>query len=240
METVITSYHISERHLGDMLRFVPYCREHENVWSPELATVLSLAGNQLDSLWRAEVSALAHGKDRDGLNIVDYFQHVGKRVSPKWVVCWAEEGKVIRPFVQWEGRSAYAPLEWWTAYTDLKHDQFAHLRKATLKNAIEAVAGLFVAILSCEFCLDAMAAAGWLSGTWPELIEEALANDLPDSPELDRLSAAHVAVESKLFARPVCWFGQMKLKHWNWTAHASDRFRCWWSMYEHLPAAVAP
>ncbi|RJR51418.1 MAG: hypothetical protein C4576_03700 [Desulfobacteraceae bacterium] len=48
---------------------------------------------------------------------------------------------LLRPFADW---SKGAPLTWWKAFTDLKHDRLSNLSEATLGNTLNAMGGVFV------------------------------------------------------------------------------------------------
>lgn len=51
-------------------------------------------------------------------------------------------GYLIAPFTEWTSSTLASP--WWRAFTDLKHDRLASFREASLKNAICALAAVFI------------------------------------------------------------------------------------------------
>lgn len=147
--------------LGEVLNTVPYGPEHENVWSPRLTTVLLEACSQLDSLWRAR------SHQATSLSIKDYFDHFGPDVADRWLVFWGEPALRLQPFSAWariaeRERADYQALDWWKAYNALKHDRLKYRKDATLRNAVHALAGLFVAIVRSPECAAAIAHDGWI------------------------------------------------------------------------------
>jgi len=167
--SVIASFKLVEGMLEEVLRFVPYCREHENVWSPPLVTILLDTCSQLDSLWKFETEQLPRPirSSNGNQNIIDHFQNFGERVADRWVVFWSEKGEKLAPFAPWIGladynESSYRPLAWWTAYNAVKHDRIANRKEATLKNVAHALAGLYLGILRSRQCAASIAQEGWI------------------------------------------------------------------------------
>ena len=230
-KTVVDSFLYCERMLTDVLSVVPYCDGHKEVWSPVLTTVIMESCSQLDSLWghTAECSPCVMKTE---FRITDYFGYLGSGSFPqllpqRWVVFWADDVIQLYPFRQWDGVPEYEPLDWWQTYNKLKHDRLANKEKATLSTAVDAMAGLFLAILANEYCSYAAEAAGWLSAS------DAIAyNPKPslgeDSPSV---KDNYVAAESRLFAYPVGWCTQAVKRTDLWQGNASFRFRHWFEGY---------
>ena len=152
------------------------------------------------------------------------------RLPKRWVVFWGEDVLQLHPFQEWDGASKYEPLDWWEAYNKLKHDRLANKTKGTLSAAVDAMAGLFLAILSNQYCRYAVEAAGWLSAS---SASDAVAyNPKPslgeDSPSV---KDNYVAAESLLFAYPVGWSTQPVRIADLWKGNASFRFRHWFEEY---------
>jgi hypothetical protein len=51
----------------------------------------------------------------------------------------------LQPWGEW--RSANGVPCWWTAYNKIKHERATEFERANLKNALDAVGGLFIALL---------------------------------------------------------------------------------------------
>ncbi len=150
-----------EEALQETTRYIPYCPEHLEVWSPRFATIILEAASQFNSLLRA--ASVWHGcctpaKGR-GLNIGHYLEYFGRALAPQWAVFFGGESRpIVRPFAAWRGSgfttSDYPnhPLTWWGAYNQLKHDRLSNLNLATQAAATEAVVALLLALLYSGTC----------------------------------------------------------------------------------------
>jgi hypothetical protein len=224
---VVASFIATERTLVDVLEIVPYCNEHENVWSPRLATVIMEACSQLDSLWSHEARQSSFLGPDLNLKIKHHFKHFACKVGYRWAVFWADPPVQLRPYKTWDGVTEYAPLEWWQAYNDLKHNRLEYLKRATLSAAVNAVAGLFLAVVASEYCREAIESANWLSAG------QAVAHNPKATLSEDWPSANQnfVAAESRLFTYPVGWCRETTNPNTEWDGDASFRFRHWWRTY---------
>jgi len=59
---------------------------------------------------------------------------------------WQPTEKYISPFKDWQIMGA--PLSWYQSYNEVKHNRNAEFSKASLENAVKAVAGLFLLLFS--------------------------------------------------------------------------------------------
>ncbi len=224
--TVIVSFNLIERMMSDIVGVVPFCPEHHGVWSPQLATVLLEAGSQLDSLWKARSPA---GPRPD---MPAYFSQFGEGVARSWLVFWGEGGHRVQPFAAWDGAASwaktdYVPLPWWRAYNAVKHDRLAERRQATLMNAVEALAALFVAIVRSPPCASAVANEEWIPdpsryGQTPEellagggfignLVAESRLFSFPFHAGAERPVSVPTSAYSPRFAH---WCGENGIREW--------------------------
>jgi hypothetical protein len=190
--SIVTGFKELEARLKSFLEKVPFVPQHESVWSPYLATCLIDTCSQLDSLWKAIA-----GRGAGNLDIRDHFVSRSKSVVSRWVIIWGDEVRQLNPFVQWpylENPTVndYRPIPWWQAYNDLKHERWENIAQATLGNAANALAALFLAIIRCRECQDAIQAAGWIHTSFA--IPYALLELDRDSP------TTGVTVESELLS----------------------------------------
>jgi len=231
VEHIIDGFQRIEASIADSLHLVPYCPEHKDVWSPFFADRIIEACHQLDSLWKAIARQSADVPARE-LNILDYHKYFGGADCPnavyhRWVVFFAEEPTVFNPFAAWD-QGEYQKLPWWDAYTQLKHDRWQHIQRGTLTHAIEALAGLFIAIVRAEHCRETLADIGWI--TSGSLQSGALAAGLDEG---DPSCANYfTAVESRLFSYPCGWCTKaIKLRD-KWWGSARLRFKAWFDSRE--------
>lgn len=233
--SVVVSFLACEEALARILRIVPWCDQHANVWSPMRTTVNMEASSQIDSLWgyTAWLSprVRAEKKKRRDMTIEDHFRYSSNRsltpIGERWVVFWGAHPTRIQPFEPWAGANTYKPLKWWTAYNSLKHDRLANQELATLSAAVSATAGLFLAILECEHCRYAVEAAGWLTAreSVAHNPKASLGEDSPSTKD------SYVLAETALFSYPVGWCKAEVKKTDDWRGNASFRFKHWFWEY---------
>jgi hypothetical protein len=214
-----------ESMLTEVLRFVPYCDEHKQVWSYHLARIILDASSQLDSLWKAAAVLQDPGAASDRLTIIDHFNRNRDLLSRQQVVFFAGSNPcTLWPFSSWQSAEYISP-PWWTAYNNLKHDRLANQTDATLENAANAVGALLLGIVYCGACDVAIVSAELVSTTDHNLwayTESGLIRDVHFE--------ARATVETRLFAHPLGVFGAVVCNlspHWG---GRSPRFNFWWAL----------
>lgn len=85
-------------------------------------------------------------------NIHDYFKlEKACRLSEYGVISPAWSGtkkRVFEPFKAWRNKSKYHPLDWYQAYNRSKHNRATHFHDASLENALNAVAAVFIILFA--------------------------------------------------------------------------------------------
>jgi hypothetical protein len=132
---------------GDLIRLSRYLeptKTNFTAHSLELARILFAAAAEVDVVCRRLCEQLNRKTKAD--NIVKYRKQVLSsypRITDALVQI-PRFGLTLNPWEQW-GKEA-SPV-WWRAYTNVKHQRDVHFAEANLKNALNAVAGLFVLLL---------------------------------------------------------------------------------------------
>ncbi len=153
--SIVAAFDRIESGLSDFIANVPLVSEHLSVWSPLLVTNIFDSCSQLDSLWKLRAGSA------NNLKITDHFQTYHLKLSSEWLVLWDGDGMELHPFAAWVGRSTYTSLPWWQAYNELKHDRWKNVKQATLANAVNAAAALFLAITIDTECHPVLAERKW-------------------------------------------------------------------------------
>jgi len=235
--SVLDWYSEAELMLTDFLKYVPYCDAHEGVWSPKLVIVLQETCSQIDSLWRWEAVNL-YQRNSD-VDIKDYFALYGAQIAPRWVVFWSEEPKKVQPFSEWQDITSYKPLDWWKeGYQKVKHSRLENRACSSLKRTVEALAGLFLAIIHSQNCWDSLWEKHWMSwddsGGTPFNPLDCLKEDFGSLNNQNRCGVMHMAIESELFTYPVgLCNGLIKADKSfpHWKGSCSHRFKAWYYNY---------
>lgn len=221
--SVINWYIEAEKMLIEVLNFLPYCNEHKKVWSPKFITILNESCSLLDSLWRYEVNPTCNK-----LTIKDYCTYFRDRMRPKWLIFWGVRAEKIQPFKSWCAKKPAESLKWWQTYQDIKHNRIENYNKATLENTVNALAALFLSILRCDKCNDALEQTNWISHS--DTCHNAItclsdAYDCKNSSKFRNHDC--VAAETKLFSYAVGWsYGHKPNRIWL-GIDTSFRFRNW-------------
>lgn len=228
---ILNSFINVENQLIEILNVIPYCKEHENVWSPLLIPIIQDSCSQIDSLWNLQAKQSSYIK-KWKLGIKDYFTYFGEDISSKIAIFFGKEKpELVQPFAEWYGIpkydiDTYKDINWWADYNKIKHNRLYYRNKATIKNAVHSLAGLFLAIIKCPLCRNGVVQTGWVSARYPNLVA-CLSEDSPSS------YMNYCVVESKLFTYPIGWNGREVPRDWNWSCFdASQRFINWFDEYE--------
>lgn len=132
-----------EADLERTARFVEPTQENFETFSVEFARILLAAGSEVDVI--AKVLCESHGLQILPRNIDGYRAALVPRFPElPWLHIFAPRYDLdLLPWRDWhEGKNP----TWWRAYNDVKHERGKNFPSATLQNALNSVAGLFVLV----------------------------------------------------------------------------------------------
>ncbi len=134
-----------ERDLEVLSRYVEFDERNFECFSLEIARILLAAGAEVDVVCKSMCHA--SNADSNAANINAYRAELNTAIPGigTFEVLIPRFGLTLRPWEEWSGDSG-VPL-WWTAYNKIKHHRDSQYHQANLKNALNAVAGLFVVVL---------------------------------------------------------------------------------------------
>ena len=129
------------------LRYVDLDDANMDTFSIEFARIILAVGSEIDVL--AKVLCKEHSLSIMPENIEGYRKAITAKfngfVELEVMILRAERS--VKPWESWcEDKSP----SWWKAHNDVKHERNVNFKQATLKNTLEAMAGLFV--LVCYVC----------------------------------------------------------------------------------------
>lgn len=133
-----------EEDLERLARFVDLSGPNDNTFSIEIARLLLGASAEVDVVLK-QICKKHNGKSKAS-GIKAYFPEI-TQACPNFVgfsVLIPRYGLLLTPWTDWEADS---PPHWWTANNKVKHHRHTHFDRATLKNCLNAMAGLFVSVL---------------------------------------------------------------------------------------------
>lgn len=131
--------------LVELSRYVEFHAENFNCFSIEIARLLLTSAAEVDVVCKQLCKAIS--QKSSAADIHAYRNEIRRACPriPSFKVLLPRFGLTLRPWAQWERKDG-VPF-WWTAYNKVKHQRDTHYERASLKNALNAVAGLFVMVL---------------------------------------------------------------------------------------------
>lgn len=133
-----------EDDLYQLARYVEFSESNYQTFSIEIARLLLSASAEVDSVLK-QLARRIVGTDAPD-KIGSYFEPV-IGYAPRFVkfeVAIPRHGLLLHP---WEDWLKDTPPLWWTAHNKVKHHRHERFAMATLKNCINAMAALLIAVL---------------------------------------------------------------------------------------------
>lgn len=140
-------------------RFIDFSEDNFSTYSIELASILLSASSEVDVVAKQLCKKLKTGKKAE--NIKNYADQIAPSIPSigKFVVCLPRFGLTLQPWENWSLKHRKSPL-WWKSHNNVKHNRHQLFHEANLKNALNAVSGLYVLVL---YLYQELAEAGLLS-----------------------------------------------------------------------------
>ena len=152
-----------EADFASTARFVEPAASNMCCHSLEFARLLLAAGSEIDVL--CKVLCNRHGLVLMSENINGYREALTSKFPgfTKLQVQMPRYNLVRLPWQSWEKNTT---PEWWRAYNSIKHERHSTFTSANMSNALDAMAGLFVAV--CYVCHGEIRARTALP--WPQML----------------------------------------------------------------------
>lgn len=134
-----------EDDLSRLSRYVEFRKDNFKCYSLEIARIILASGAEVDVVCKQICENL------DGSSSASNIHQYRDEIKPVYsqmqdfVVLMPRYGLRLVPWDEWK-KTDGVPL-WWTAYNKVKHHRDSEYSQANLHNALNAVAGLFVALL---------------------------------------------------------------------------------------------
>lgn len=134
-----------ERDLDEISRFVEFDEKNFDCFSIEIARLLLASAAEVDVVCKQICKSINKKSKADNINkykteILQDFPGI-----PQFQIMLPRFGLTLTPWDEWSKPDG-VPF-WWTACNKIKHHRDSEYHRASLKNALNAVAGLFVMVL---------------------------------------------------------------------------------------------
>jgi len=134
-----------EGDLERLSRFIEFDQQNFECFSVEISRILLASGAEVDVVCKQICRKLNSGSSANSIN--NYRNEIWAAYPniPDFEVLLPRYGLTLTPWSSWNVPNN--PPKWWTAYNKIKHHRDAEYDKANLKNALNAVGGLFIMVL---------------------------------------------------------------------------------------------
>jgi hypothetical protein len=133
-----------ERDLDVLSRYIEFDDSNFGCFSMEIARIVLAAGAEVDVVCKQ----ICRSNSDTSANGINSYRESIKSLIPDihdFQVFIPRFGLTLQPWDNW--RAERGIPDWWTAYNKIKHHRDSEYHQASLKNALNAVAGLFVMVL---------------------------------------------------------------------------------------------
>ncbi len=131
--------------LVTLSRYVDFSEQNFNCFSIEIVRILLAAAAEADIVCKQLCQKVDSKSSADGINAYRAELTAAFPNMPKLKVLLPRFGLTLQPWDEWS-KADGVPI-WWTAYNKVKHHRHTDYERASLKNGLNAVAGLFVVVL---------------------------------------------------------------------------------------------
>ena len=133
---------------GDLVRlsrFVEFDERNFDCFSIEISRILLASGAEVDVVCKQICKKLNPKSKAKSIHRYRDEIRAAYPAVDDFEVLLPRHGLRLKPWASWSDPSN-VPI-WWTAYNKIKHHRDAEYHRANLRNALNAVAGLFVMVL---------------------------------------------------------------------------------------------
>lgn len=125
-------------------RYIEFTTDNFDAYSLELARILSSAASEVDVVAKQLCTKLTGTTKADNISKYQKIIQLAYPALADALVLIPRFGLTLQPWEQWAND---AKPFWWGAYNNVKHHRHTKFSDASLKNALNSVAGLFVLLL---------------------------------------------------------------------------------------------
>jgi hypothetical protein len=131
--------------LVGLSRYVEFHEKNFDCFSIEIARVLLASASEVDVVCKQLCKSIRHTSRADNIHAYRDEIRPAFPTIADFKVLLPRFGLTLQPWDEWKKKTG-VPL-WWTSYNKVKHERHDEFHKASLKNALNAVGGLFVLVL---------------------------------------------------------------------------------------------
>lgn len=135
-------YLMLEKRFIESIEYVELHKDNFNTFSNGYALLIQAIGAELDTVFKE----FCGFNTEDRKTIADYAQYILEEYSDiiNIKIMIQEYNIEIQPFQTWDKNQASQSLQWWSAFTDIKHNRYDKLCQAKQENTLNILGALYL------------------------------------------------------------------------------------------------
>ena len=131
-----------EKRFVESIEFVELHEDNFDAFSNGYALLIQAIGAELDTVFKE----LCGFNTTDRKTIADYAQHILTNIPDikNQKISVQEYDIEIQPFMNWDINQPGQSLQWWGAFTDVKHNRYEQLKQAKQENVLNILGALYL------------------------------------------------------------------------------------------------
>jgi len=131
-----------ENRFAESIEYVELHMDNYSTYSNGYALLIQAIGAELDTVFKE----FCNFNTSDRKTITDYAQYI-LRSNPDIIdrkILLQEYDIEIQPFKNWNVNQPGQTLQWWIAFTDIKHNRYDRLKQASQENVLNMLGALYL------------------------------------------------------------------------------------------------
>lgn len=135
-------YLMLEKRFVESIEFVELHEDNFDAFSNEYALLIQAIGAELDTVFKE----FCGFNTTDRKTVADYAQYILTNTPDikNQKISVQEYDIEIQPFMNWDITQPAQSLQWWGAFTDVKHNRYEQLKQAKQENVLNILGALYL------------------------------------------------------------------------------------------------
>lgn len=135
-------YLLLEKRFIESIEFVELHKDNYNAFSNDYALLIQAIGAELDVVFK-EFCGFNTSARKTITDYADYILSNNSNITSIKIEI-QEYDLEIQPFKNWNASQPAQTLQWWTAFTDIKHNRYDQFKRANQENVLNILGALFL------------------------------------------------------------------------------------------------
>lgn len=135
-------YLLLEKRFIESIEFVELHKDNYNAFSNDYALLIQATGAELDTVFK-EFCGFNTSNRKTIADYANYILNNNSDITNTKIEIQAYDLE-IQPFKNWNVNQPAQTLQWWTAFTDIKHNRYDQFKRANQENVLNILGALFL------------------------------------------------------------------------------------------------